>query len=257
MTTDVRTEQRTTVVNEIVIDAPPAAVYQLCSDIERWPGIFTSCQEIKRTDLGGDEILMEMRTRTSLGEHTIRSHRWNRPADLRIDFEMLTLPPEIAVMDGSWTVEPVGGKAKLVLVHNFRPAPDNGIPLPELSAMLHQTHERVVGEYKKWLEAARGDEPGDAYGRRTAANTIPAGTFENCELFFARLQQAGLTWGDITHALKDLKKESTLEDWADWHRRGRAGGDGYERRATEAFEAGHLETGRHSIRNAAACYHFA
>src|SRR3954452_22236597 len=195
---------------------------------------------------------MEMRDGTSLGEHTIRSHRWNRPADLRIDFEMLTLPPEIAVMDGSWTVEPVGGKAKLVLVHNFRPAPDNGIPLPELSAMLHQTHERVVGEYKKWLEAARGDEPGDAYGRRTAANTIPAGTFENCELFFARLQQAGLTWGDITHTLKDLKKESTLEDWADWHRRWRAVGDGYERRATEAFEAGHLGTGRHSIRNAAA-----
>jgi alpha-beta hydrolase superfamily lysophospholipase len=97
----------------------------------------------------------------------------------------------------------------------------------------------------------------DAWGPRNAGNGIPAETFENCELFFSRLGLAGLDWGDITKVLKDLRKQSTHEDWADWHRRWSALGAHYEDRASGALRHGHRETARTALGKAAACHHYA
>jgi dienelactone hydrolase len=97
----------------------------------------------------------------------------------------------------------------------------------------------------------------DAWGKQTAANTLSPLTFETCELFFARLGQAGMDWGDITNALKGLRKESTHDDWAHWHQRWSGLADDYERRFDAAIRAGRKETARISGIKAAACHHFA
>jgi len=114
------------------------------------------------------------------------------------------------------------------------------------------------------VESGQGDTIGsaadglrDAWGPRTAANGMSQKTFETCELFFSRLGQAGLDWGDITNVLKDVRKESTHGDWAHWHQRWSELGADYERRFAAGIQAGHLETARVCGLKAAACHHFA
>ncbi|MGP4003259.1 alpha/beta fold hydrolase [Streptomyces sp. 8N706] len=253
------------IVNTVVIDASVDRVWRACTDIERWPLIFPTTLAVHRTEVGADEVIMDMKVANELGENDVRSHRWYRPAEHRIDFRMVTLPPSISAMEGNWIVEPSGTGARLVVVHDFVPRQSGPESTAQLSRSLFTTTENVLTALKEWLEdgqdIAAGDTDADglrdAWGPRTAENGISAETFENCELFFSRLGLAGLDWGDITMVLKDLRKESTHEDWSDWHRRWSALGVHYEGRAAESFAAGHLETGRIANQKAAACHHYA
>ncbi|MGH4025964.1 MAG: alpha/beta fold hydrolase [Pseudonocardiaceae bacterium] len=267
MSTAATSATTSTVVNSVVINDSIDRVYRACTDIERWPDIFPTVLEISRTPVTGDqvimdmdEIVMDMKVSNDLGENTVRSHRKYTPDQFRIDFTMVTLPSALAAMDGNWTVEPTPDGARLVVVHNFVPQPHAEMSESELSDVLYRTTENVLTLLKQSIETGSevaGDGLRDAWGPRTAANGISPETFVNCELFFSRLGLASLDWGDITMVLKDLKKESTHEDWADWHRRWSGLGEHYEQRAAHAFAAGFHETGRFTIRRAAACHHFA
>ncbi|MFF4346724.1 alpha/beta hydrolase [Streptomyces sp. NPDC001530] len=257
-------EVKNSVVNTVVIGVPADRLWRSCTDIERWPSIFPTTREVRRTEVGANEVVMDMRVSNELGENSVRSHRRYRPDQFRIDFRMVTLPPAIAAMDGSWTIEPADGGARLAIVHTFVPRQDDAKSTSGIADALFRTTENVLAALKEWLEAGRdlvadadGDSLRDAWGPRNAGNGISAATFENCELFFSRLGLAGLDWGDITMVLKDLRKESTHDDWADWHRRWSALGVHYEGRAEESLAAGHLETARTAQRKAAACHHYA
>ena len=250
------------IVNIAVIDAPPARVWRCCTDIERWPAIFPSTLEVRRTEVGPDEVVMDMTVENELGRNEVRSHRRYRPAEYRIDFRMINLPPAIEAMDGDWVLEPDGRGTRLIVRHDFVPKP--GASADELSATLFQTTETVLGLLRNWIEAGRdlmayADADGlrDAWGPRTAANGISPETFETCELFFSRLFLGGLDWGDLTIVLKDLRKQSTHADWADWHQRWSALGVHHEQRGAESLAAGLIETARVSYRKAAACHHYA
>lgn len=250
------------VVNTVVIDAPIDRVWRCCTDVERWPEIFPTTLEVHRTEVGADEIVMDMTVENELGRNTIRSHRHYRPAEHRIDFTMINLPPAIAAMDGDWVVEQSGAGATLSVRHDFVPQPDSSVS--ELAEKLFGTTENVLGLLRDWIESGRdliayADTDGlrDAWGPRTASNGITPETFETCELFFSRLGLGGLEWGDITLALTNLRKHSTHADWADWHRRWSALGVHHEQRAEESLAAGLLETARVSFRKAAACHHYA
>ncbi|WP_369250096.1 alpha/beta hydrolase [Streptomyces sp. R41] len=265
MSTHTASEVKNSVVNTVVIGVPADRLWRSCTDIERWPSIFPTTREVRRTEVGANEVVMDMRVVNELGENSVRSHRRYRPDQFRIDFRMVTLPPAIAAMDGSWTIEPADGGARLVIVHTFVPRQDDTKSASDIADALFRTTENVLAALKEWLEADRdievdgagSDSLRDAWGPRNAGNGISAATFENCELFFSRLGLAGLDWGDITMVLKDLRKESTHEDWADWHRRWSALGVHYEGRAEESLAAGHLETTRTAHRKAAACHHYA
>lgn len=256
------TQVMSSVVNETVINGPVDRVYRWCTDVERWPDIFASVRAVRCTTAGANEVIMEMEVSNDLGENTVRSHRRYHPTDFRIDFTMLTLPPAIAAMDGSWTVEPTHGGARIVVVHSFAPREGIGVGACELSATLHQTTERVLGELKSWVEGSRAGAEEQSWretyaGMRSSTSKVSAATFETCELFISRLGLGGLDWGDIHMVLRDLKKKNTHEDWADWHRRWFALGCHYEERARQSFASGRIETGRFAIRRAAACFHFA
>lgn len=254
-------EAKSSVVNSVVIDVPADRVWQACTEVERWPSIFPTTRRVSRTEVGAHEVVMDMTVANELGVNDVRSHRWYRPDEFRIGFRMVTLPPAIAEMEGTWTVEPTDGGAQLVIEHVFVPRQNGEADRAGLRETLFRTTENVLAALKEWLEAGRdlaADEGlRDAWGPRTADNGISASTFENCELFFSRLGLASLDWGDITMVLKDLHKESTHEDWADWHRRWSALGVHYEKRAADALEARHLETFRTANRKAAACHHYA
>ncbi|MBT2510556.1 alpha/beta hydrolase [Streptomyces sp. ISL-98] len=266
MNTHTASGEKSSVVNSVVIGVPAERLWRSCTDIERWPSIFPTTREVRRTEVGAHEVVMDMVVSNELGENTVRSHRRYRPEQLGIDFSMVTLPPAIASMEGSWAIEPAEGGARLVVVHDFVPRDSGAESAAGLAGVLFRTTENVLTMLKEWLEADRDlamDEAAardglrDAWGPRNSGNGVSAETFENCELFFSRLGLAGLDWGDITMVLKDLRKESTHDDWADWHRRWSALGVHYEGREAEALAAGHLETARTANRKAAACHHYA
>jgi dienelactone hydrolase/ribosome-associated toxin RatA of RatAB toxin-antitoxin module len=264
MSTETSSEKMISVANTVVIDAPVDRVWRCCTDIERWPTIFPGVLDVRRTEVGANEVVMDMTVSNELGRNTVRSHRHYRPAEHRIDFRMISLPPAIAAMQGDWRFEPAGGGTRLVVRHDFVPQPDGSVGVEELSGTLFRTTENVLGLLGDWIETgsdvvvdSAADGLRDAWGPRTASNGISAETFETCELFFSRLILAGLDWGDITMVLKDLRKESTHTDWADWHRRWSALGVHHEDRAEMSLAAGFLETARVSFRKAAACHHYA
>src|SRR5215469_3090966 len=124
MSTEAIQQKTGTVVNTVVIRTPAERVWRAATEIERWPEMFPTVKSIRRTDVGSDEIIMEMTVHNELGANTVRSHRRYTPAAFRIDFEMWTLPPSIAAMSGRGTVEPLPGGARLVVVHDFVAQPD-------------------------------------------------------------------------------------------------------------------------------------
>jgi alpha-beta hydrolase superfamily lysophospholipase/ribosome-associated toxin RatA of RatAB toxin-antitoxin module len=256
------TQVMNSVVNEIVVDAAPDRVYRACTDVERWPDIFPTVRAVRSTATGPDDVMMEMEVSNDLGENTVRSHRRYQRALRRIEFTMQTLPPAIAAMDGCWAVEPAGTGSRLVVVHNFAPSGGAGLGAPELSATLHRTTGHVLDQLRSWVESGgdspQGEDWREVYASmREATGPVPATTFQTCELFLSRLGLGGVDWGDISMVLRDLRKENTHEDWADWHRRWYALGCHYEERARQAFASERPETGRSAIRRAAACFHFA
>ena len=255
-------EKMRSVVNTVSIDAPVERVWRCCTDVERWPTIFPGVLEVSRTEVGTDEVVMDMTVQNTLGHNSVRSHRRYRPGEHCIDFAMVSLPPAIASMAGDWVLSSDGASTRLAVRHDFvaQPGSDAG----ELSTGLYVTTDDVLGLLKEWLEADRDllayadtDRLRDAWGPRTASNGISPEIFETCELFFSRLVLAGLDWGDITLALRDLRKASTHADWADWHRRWSALGVHHEGRGAESLAAGLPETARVSYRKAAACHHYA
>lgn len=265
MSTDTTTGQMNSVVNTVIIEASADRVWRCCTDIERWPMIFPSTTSVRRTEVGANEVVMDMTVSNGLGRNTVRSHRRYQPARHRIDFRMITLPPAIGAMEGSWSIETVGSGSSLVVRHDFVPRPGGALGTPELSEMLYRNTDNVLGQLRNWIETGRditvadtqADSLRDAWGPRTASNGVSPETFETCELFFSRLFLAGLDWGDITMVLKDLRKKSTHADWTDWHQRWSALGVHYESRAAESVAARHVETARIAYQKAAACHHYA
>jgi dipeptidyl aminopeptidase/acylaminoacyl peptidase len=255
--------KKSSVVNTVDIEASIERVWRSCTDVESWPLIFAGVTDVHRTEVGVNEIVMDMTVSNDLGVNEVRSHRWYRPDQFRIDFRMVTLPAAIAAMTGSWAVEATESGATLTIVHTFTAREDGDESEAELAVTLGRNTETVLTELRKWLEDDRDIATGEAAGslgtgRSTDTESgIPRETFENCELFFTRLGLAGLDWGDITMVLKDLQKDGTHKDWVDWHRRWSALGEHYEVREAESAAAGFLETARVANLKAAACHHFA
>lgn len=243
-----------TVVNTAVINGSVERVFRSCTNVTAWPGIFGTVREVTQTVVAPSEVVMDMTVSNAFGDNTVRSHRRYDLDHNRIEFSMSTLPPAIARMDGTWTVEAGDEGTRLEIVHNFDPR--DGADPAELATTLRQTTDAVLGELKAWIETDQ--ELADLYTEmRASTSKVSPEMFQVCELFFSRLGLCDLDWGDIVMVCKDLRKASTHEDWDDWHRRWSALGRHYERRAEQAFAEGNVATGEMSIGRAASAYHFA
>jgi len=146
-----------TVTNEITIDARPSVVYSSCRGIERWPEIFPTVLSTNHEDVGENEIIMTMKVANDFGTNTVRSRRRYSPSRDRIDFEMLTLPPQIGAMTGTWVVEAEGRGSRLVVTHVFDvPKALDGAAREEavkqVGATIVRTTDQVLSCLKTWLE---------------------------------------------------------------------------------------------------------
>jgi aromatase len=145
------------ILNEVSIRGDACHVYEWCLRVERWPEIFPAVLEVTAQDVGENAVLMHMTTCSDLGVSSIRSLRRYEPERHRIDFELLTVPDQVAAMNGHWAVEQNGAGVRLEVVHWVTVAP--GVPLQERDAALqriqssvHKNTQQALLEIKRLVE---------------------------------------------------------------------------------------------------------
>lgn len=97
-------------------DAPPTRVYELISDVTRWPLMFAPCvhAEVLEREPGADRIRL-----WALAGDAVRSWTSRRRLDAdapRVDFEQEDSWPPLASMGGHWRVD---DDVRLVLAHSW------------------------------------------------------------------------------------------------------------------------------------------
>lgn len=100
-------------------------------------------------------------------------------------------------------------------------------------------------------------ETGNAeFEKERSVNMLSGKSCEINQLYFARINLCGISWGDMVLALKDCKKEFIWADWDEWHRNWLLRAKVFENQGKEALERHHFITARDALLRSAACYHF-
>jgi aromatase len=102
--------------HDIEIDAPPSRVFELISDVTRWPLMFAPCvhAEVLEREPGADRIRLWALTGDEVRSWT--SRRRLDAAAARVDFEQENSRPPLASMGGHWRVD---DGTRLVLAHTW------------------------------------------------------------------------------------------------------------------------------------------
>ncbi|UWZ40563.1 aromatase/cyclase [Dactylosporangium roseum] len=103
-----------------VVAAPPERLYDLVTDVTRWPVILGPCVEARRLEIAGDEERIEISADVNGEVKTWTSRRTLDPAGLRVAFRQERSAPPIAAMSGAWSFAPEGdGQTRMTLTHAF------------------------------------------------------------------------------------------------------------------------------------------
>lgn len=108
------------------VAAPPAAVYDLIADVDRWPYLFEPTVHVERLYRGATDERLRL---WAVGNGAIRnwiSRRTLDRAELRIRFEQEMPAPPLASMSGEWVFIPIPDYGtSVVLLHEFRAVGDD------------------------------------------------------------------------------------------------------------------------------------
>lgn len=151
-------------INEIVINERPENVFNWCTQIDRYPDIFSNCISVKKTELRSDEIIMELNVTDVFGESTIRSHRRYYYDNHRIEFALITLPEKLLEMSGYWNIDNDGRNSILQIIHLFTLADLKYSSSKSVTRKnIYMTTQRVIEEIKKWVEKNSREAIHDRY----------------------------------------------------------------------------------------------
>lgn len=141
--------------NEICIRSDAASVYSLCISVERWPEMFPTVLAVSVEPAGDDAVLMKMTSQSDLGVTTIRSRRRYRPERHAIDFELLTVPPQVGSMTGWWRIDQTDDAAtvRVEVVHLITVSPDT--PTHEHDRQLEMIKASVYKNTQQALEVIK------------------------------------------------------------------------------------------------------
>lgn len=96
----------------------------------------------------------------------------------------------------------------------------------------------------------------EVFEKEKPMNMLSGKSCEMNQLFFARLNLCGITWGDIVLALKDFRRESRWANWDGWHRNWIRRANVFENQGIKSLNQQHYITARDAFLRSAACYHF-
>jgi ribosome-associated toxin RatA of RatAB toxin-antitoxin module len=150
----------------IDVAAPPALVFALARDPERWARLlphYARSRAIGARRADGTLIVDFVARRPLIGviglglPVTWRARTWAEPATLRLRF--VHVAGATKGMDVTWRIEPAPGGAHVSIDHDFRPA------VPLLAAFVDRWFTRPIAgrtlaTFKALAEALAGDESG-------------------------------------------------------------------------------------------------
>jgi ribosome-associated toxin RatA of RatAB toxin-antitoxin module len=147
----------------IVVNAPPALVYELAKDQERFPEFMPDVESVTVTERYGNRVLS--RWKTLIEDAPIEWLEEDRfdDAALRIDYKLLE--GDLDTFEGSWTFEagPGGTHVALAVTYDFG--------VPTLAELIGPTLEKKVRENAEMMLAALKREA-EALARRLPAARV-------------------------------------------------------------------------------------
>lgn len=109
-----------------VVDAPAERLYDLVSDVTRWPVIFGPCVYARRLEQTDDAERIELWAQTNGQVKSWTSRRVLDAAGHRVSFRQERTAAPIAAMSGEWSFPAVGDeRTKMLLKHGFSAVDDD------------------------------------------------------------------------------------------------------------------------------------
>jgi aromatase len=136
----------------IRIAAPPKRVYQLITDVERWPQIFGPIVAVEPLgSTGGTERVRVW----ELVDGEVRSHvsgRESNPRRMQVRFRQDEAPRPVASMGGLWLVLPETDGCLVVLDHHYRVAGDDPVDARWLAGAVDHTSGAMLSALRDAAE---------------------------------------------------------------------------------------------------------
>lgn len=149
----------------IAVDAPPALVYALAKEQERFPEFMPDVESVIVTERHPERVLT--RWKTLIEDAPIEWLEEDRfdDAALRIDYRLLE--GDLDTFEGSWTFEPAPGGTLVALGVSY----DFGVPT--LAELIGPTLEKKVRENAEMMLVALKREAELRAAQRPAAHVSP------------------------------------------------------------------------------------
>ncbi|MGV9249250.1 aromatase/cyclase [Streptomyces sp. NPDC003710] len=137
--------------HEIVLSAPPQAVFDLLAEVTGWPSVFPPTVHADYLERGEHEERIRL---WATANDEVKSWTSRRELDrdrLRIRFRQEVSQSPVAAMGGEWVIEPQpSGRTRVLLRHDFRAVGDD----PANVAWIRQAIDRNSAAELGSLEAA-------------------------------------------------------------------------------------------------------
>ena len=134
------------------VAAPPRLVYQLISDVTRWPQIFDPTVAVEHLGSGGNTERVRM---WHLVDGEVRCHvtqRDHHPQRMQLRFRQEESSPPVASMGGLWMVVPKGNGSLVALDHYYRVVDDDPAEAEWLAQAVEQTSLAMLTALKEVAE---------------------------------------------------------------------------------------------------------
>lgn len=119
MTSPVQAPARRRVEHRHTAAAPPAVLYDLVSDVTRWPAVFGPTVDVRVLEHGAAGERFEIWALVNGEVAHWRSRREFDPVALSVGFAQERSQPPVAAMGGRWSFLPAAGGTEILLEHDF------------------------------------------------------------------------------------------------------------------------------------------
>ena len=173
--------------HEVLVDAPPEAVYALIADAGGWPQVFGPTVHAEVVEEFGSEQLLRIWAFANGEVRNWTSRRALYRAQHRISFRQLISSAPVSSMGGEWQVIPTAeGGSRVCLLHDFTAVGDD----PESVAWIEQAIERnSVAELDALRRSAAGGAEGAGLRFTFSDSVLVDGSADDVFSFLDRVDQ--------------------------------------------------------------------
>jgi aromatase len=112
--------------HQVTVHAPAKVIYQLIADVANWPRMFPPTVHIEYLERNELSERIQIWATANGDAKTWISRRELDPTKMRVDFRQESSQDPVALMGGTWAIEPISEDESLVrLLHDYRAVDDD------------------------------------------------------------------------------------------------------------------------------------